>query len=157
MRVQGAPGEFSNLPGKDPVGSRKKPGAARVPGQAAPSFLEELQETLAIEAVPEESDLPALIAAIDAAGRDLLAHPDAQRLRAYQKAVRTFLLGSVRKAFRAKVVEGRGANPKLYVFVERVEARLDDLARHVLGTQVNPLRLLAQLEELRGLLLDLKV
>jgi len=158
MRVQGAQGEFGSLPGKDPVTGRKRPGGGTRPaGQAAPSFLEELQESLVVEAVPEEADLPRLIAEVDAAGRELLAHPDAARLRAYQKAVRAFLMGSVRKAYRIKVVEGRGPNPKLLVFVERVEAKLDELAKTVLSSQVNPLRLLAQLEELRGLLLDLKV
>jgi hypothetical protein len=103
-----------------------------------------------------ETDWTQLISEVDTTGRELLGHHDEQHLNAYKKAVRAFMTAAVKRAYRVRVVEGKGANPKLYVVVERVEAKLDELTKTVLAAQKNPLKLLAQMEELRGLLLDIK-
>ncbi len=106
--------------------------------------------------VPEQVNFEELIRSVDERGRELLLHPDSARLKKYREAVRRFILAAVRKTFRLKVVESRGAKPKIYVFIEKIQDKLDDVTREVLAAHRDPLKLLARLEELRGLLLDLK-
>lgn len=154
MRVEGPRGPFGENPSKEKVGGKK--GSAPVPGSTnPPSFVEELQGAI-VEEDKEESSLEQLMAAVEEEGKNLVARPDDKNLKAYREAVKRFLMASVRKAYRIKLVEGRGPNPKLYVSIERIENKLEDLARTVLSKQKQPLRILASVEELRGLLLDLK-
>ncbi|MEK7765668.1 MAG: YaaR family protein [bacterium] len=156
MRVEGPVGGFSDTPGKERVGDKRRaPTSVKGPGARPPTFVEELQGALAEDA-SEDVDVEQLLADIDSSGKELTAKPTAERLKAYKESVKRFMLVAVRKTFRVQVVEGRGIHPKLYVMVEKIESRLDELARQVLTANRNPLRLLAQLEELRGLLLDLK-
>jgi len=156
MRVEGTPGQFSDLPSKEPVGGKRKPSSPGKPGAPKPaSFVEELRSAVEADEATE-TDWPRLIQEVDTAGRELLAHQDEGHMTEYKKAVRAFMLAAVRRAYRVRVVEGRGPNPKLYIMVDKIEGKLDEMTRTVLSAQKNPLALLAQVEELRGLLLDLK-
>lgn len=156
MRVEGATGRFGDTPGKEPIRDKKRvPAGSRPVPSRPPSFVEELQGALA-EEPPGDRTVEQLIAEVDEAGKELLGRPNGDHLRRYREAVKNFLVVAVRRSFRVHVVEGRGAHPKLYVVVDKIESRLDELARQVLAAHRNPLRLLAQVEELRGLLLDLK-
>jgi hypothetical protein len=155
MRVEGPQGRFGDTPQKEKVDQRKRTGSTGSVSAKPPSFIEEIQAAVTDESL-EEVNFDVLIADVDTAGRELMAKQDDANLKKYKKVVRRFLLLAVRKAYRVKVIEGRGPNPKLYVHVEKIEAKLDDLAREVLASQKNPLHLLAKIEELRGLLLDLK-
>ncbi len=157
MRIAAPQGGFAGLPEKDPIGPKKKAGQpARPAGAPPPTFLEELQAAVGETETLDHVDFAALIADVDRDGRELLAHQDDLHLKKYRDSVKRFLTAAVRKAYRVQVVEGRGPNPKLYVFVERIEGKLEELTRGVLATHKDPLRLLSQIEELRGLLLDLK-
>lgn len=153
MRVEGPQGRFGDSLQKDKIGGKKQ--APSAPGVHPPSFVEELQAAVEEEA-HEERDFSKLIADVDDCGRRLLEKPDTKRLREYRESVKRFMLAAVRRAYRVKVVEGRGPNPKIYIFVEKIEFKLEELAREVLSSHRQPLRMLAQLEELRGLLLDLQ-
>ena len=158
MRIDGGPhGSLPELPERGKISDKKKSGSAGRSGGGTPaSFLEELQAAVELEEEVSDANMPALIREVDAAGKEMLGRPEEETFKRYRKAVRTFLMAAVKRSFRLKVVEGRGANPKLYVFVEKVESKLDEIARQVLASHVNPLKLLAQVEELRGLLLDLR-
>lgn len=157
MRIENPHGQFADVPGKDPVKDKRKPGSAGKPGAPKPpDFIEELQT--AVETAEPETplDWTVLVAELDRAGRELLEHQDAKHLDTYKKSVKAFLTAAVHRTYRLKMVEGRGPNPKLYVQIERIEVHLDELARTVLAAHKNPLKLLAQVEELRGLIFDLK-
>jgi uncharacterized protein YaaR (DUF327 family) len=158
IRIEGTPGQFGDL-SKERVGDKRKSGSAsRASGAQPAGFAEELRAAVELSAEDpvQPVDWRELIARVDAAGRELLARPDAKRFAEYKKAVRGFLAAMIRRTYRVRLVEGRGPNPKLFVHVERIEAKLDEMARTVLASQASPLRLLAQVEELRGLLLDLR-
>ncbi len=158
MRIENPHGQFADVPGKDPVKDKRKSGSAARPGAAArpPDFTEELQAAVEGAEADGSVDWAVLVAELDRSGRELLERQDAKHLEAYKKSVKGFLTAAVRRTFRLKLVEGRGPNPKLYVQIERIEVKLDELARTVLAAHKSPLKLLAQVEELRGLLLDLK-
>jgi hypothetical protein len=153
MRVEGPPGQFGDPMGKEPVG--KKKGHQAAPAGVPPSFGEELASAVVEEAQPEVS-LDQLIAIVDESGHELMRKPDPQRLKAYKDAVRKFMLAIIARSFKVKIIQSHGPNPKLYVFIEKIEVRLDEVTRIVLAANKDPLRLLAQLEELRGLLLDMR-
>jgi hypothetical protein len=156
MRVEGTPGQFPDLPSKEPVSGKRKSSSTAKPGAAKPaSFVEELQTAVEADEAAE-TDWAQLIRDVDATGREVLAHQDEEHMKAYKKAVRAFMTAAVRRAYRVRVVEGHGPNPKLYIIVDKIEGKLDEMTRTVLSAQKNPLALLAQVEELRGLLLDLK-
>ncbi|MEK7475799.1 MAG: YaaR family protein [Candidatus Coatesbacteria bacterium] len=156
MRVEGTPGQFSDLPSKEPVAGKRKPSSSGKSGAAKPpSFVEELRAAVEADDATE-TDWTRLIQEVDTTGREVLAHQDEEHLTAYKNAVRAFLTAAVKRAYRVRVVEGHGPNPKLYIIVDRIEGKLDEMTRTVLSAQKNPLALLAQVEELRGLLLDLR-
>jgi uncharacterized protein len=156
MRVEGPRGPFGENTSKDKVGG-KKSAQPSVPGSTSQpaSFVEELQGAI-VEEDREETSLERLLEEVEAEGKGLVSHPDDKSLKSYREAVKKFLLALVRKAYKVKLVEGRGPNPKLFVSIEKIEGKLEDLARTVLAQQKQPLRILSQVEELRGLLLDLK-
>ncbi len=156
MRVEGPKGGYGEPQPRDRVGDKKRANApAQSPSARPPSFAEELQNAV-LDEVGEKPDFDELIKNVDECGRELLERPDSARLAKYKTAIKRFILAAIHKTYRVKVVEARGANPKLYVFIEKIQTKLDELTRTVLSSHRNPLRLLAQLEELRGLLLDLR-
>lgn len=154
MRVEGPLGGFGELP-KEKVDHKKKP-APSGSGVPPPSFVEELQAA-AQEELPEKVDFQVLIADVEQAGRELLGQQSEEHLTKYKGAVKKFLGAAVKQSYQIKVTEGHGPNPKIYVSVEKIESKLDELLRSVLSAQKDPLRLLAQIEELHGLLLDLRL
>lgn len=155
MRVDGPRGPFRDEPQKEKITDKKKQ-AESVPGTSAPpSFVQELSGALLDEEKQEES-FEQMMAQVEEEGKLLVAHPDEKHLKLYRESVKKFLNAMIKKAFKIKVVEGRGPNPKLYVVIEKIEGKLEELAVNVLAQQKQPLRILAQVEELRGLLLDLK-
>jgi len=155
MRIEGPQGRFGDTPPKDKVEKRKRSGGAGGIAPQPASFVEEMQAAVT-EETSEDVSFDTLIIDVDKAGRDLMSRQDEENLKRYKNAVKKFLMAAVRKTYRVKVVEGRGPNPKLYVMVEKIQAKLDDLTREVLASQANPLRLLSSIEELRGLILDLR-
>ncbi len=156
MRVEGPHGSFGDTPPREKVGDKKKAGSSSRPAPYAASFVAELQNAIADD-VSEPVDFDELIRSVDESGRDLVDRPDAEHLKNYKSSVKRFVLAAVRRAYRVKLVESRTVNPKLYVFVEKIEVKIDQITRTVLASHRNPLRLLSQLEELRGLLLDLRM
>ena len=155
VRVEGPHGPFREDPQKEKVGDRKK-SAESIPGTTAPpSFVQELSGAILEEEKQDES-FEQMLAQVEEEGKQLVAHPDEKHLRTYRESIKKFLNAMVKKAFKIKIVEGRGPNPKLYVVIEKIEGKLEELAVNVLAQQKQPLRILAQVEELRGLLLDLK-
>lgn len=155
MRVEGPRGPFREDPQKEKVGDKKKP-LESIPGTTSPpSFVQELSGAILDEEKQDES-FEQMMAQVEEEGKLLVAHPDDKHLKSYRETVKKFLNAAIKRAFKIKVVEGRGPNPKLYVVIEKIEGKLEELAKNVLAQQKQPLRILAQVEELRGLLLDLK-
>ena len=155
MRVEGPRGPFREDPQKEKVGDKKKAHEAVAGTTESPSFVQELSGAILEEEKQDES-FEQMMAQIEEEGKQLIAHPDDKHLKSYREAVKKFLNAAIKKAYKIKVVEGRGPNPKLYVVIEKIEGKLEELARNVLAQQKQPMRILAQVEELRGLLLDLK-
>lgn len=104
------------------------------------------------------SDLQSLLEEARARGKYFLDRPDEHTLEAYKDGVRQFLKRVAAEAFELKEDAGRpqDGKQKLFQLVETVHGELDSLTRTTLQ-QDKALQLLASLDDIRGLVLDLMV
>lgn len=97
-----------------------------------------------------------LLTAVDEAAKRLLKQRNIANLRRYRELVREFMRKAVAGSYNVKGArrwDGRG-NRKAYYLIEKVNSSLEELAAMVLKKQENTLKLMATLDEIRGLLLD---
>jgi uncharacterized protein YaaR (DUF327 family) len=120
---------------------------------------------------PSEEAVQDLLDAVRGAGDDLRQHPIPEEILKYKKAVRNFLHYVTQNGYTVEKQEGipnaqkpgyKGslwdpAAKKAMAFhiVQVVDQKLDRLAAEILAGQVSQLELLAKLEEITGLLVDL--
>jgi uncharacterized protein YaaR (DUF327 family) len=120
---------------------------------------------------PSEEAVQELLDAVRGAGDDLRQRPIPEEILKYKKAVRNFLHYVVENGYVVEEQEGipnaqkpgyKGslwdpAAKKATAFriVRVVDQKLDSLAAEILSGQVSQLELLAKLEEITGLLVDL--
>ncbi len=116
-------------------------------------FFSTLQE---YEAKKVEGSLEDFIAAVDEAAQNLLKERTLANLRRYREAVREFMKKVVAGSYQVKGShrwDGRGR--KVFYLIEKVNHSLESLATMVLQKQTGTMKLMAALDEIRGLLLDL--
>lgn len=120
---------------------------------------------------PSEEAVQELLDAVRSAGDDLKQRPVADEILKYKKAVRNFLHYVVRNGYAMEKQEGipnaqkpgykgplwesAAKQAKVFHVVQVVDQKLDRLAVEILAGQVSQLELLAKLEEITGLLVDL--
>ncbi|MGB4638163.1 MAG: YaaR family protein [Limnochordia bacterium] len=107
----------------------------------------------------QELDLAAALAEIDGFSRELVRSPVLANLIRYKKKVRELLLFLMRQAYEVR--ESTFYDPqgrrRLFMVVETIDEKLEELTREFLAKQVSPLELVSRLDEIRGLLLDLHI
>lgn len=104
-----------------------------------------------------EEESAALLDAVFEAGDRLKRHRDTATLMAYKETVRRFLNAVVRRGLD---IEERtsGSNVlrrKRYALVKVVDGKLEQLAAGMVTNQREQLQLLARIDEINGLLIDL--
>jgi uncharacterized protein YaaR (DUF327 family) len=118
------------------------------------------QEFERLDLKPEEIEeaLESLLDNVHDTGDRLTKNPSHALLQEYKKAVKDFLQVVVSSAFEVAQKEGRlkkDFKRNKYTQINLINARLDKLAASVLQGQAGALSLLAKVEELNGLLVDL--
>jgi uncharacterized protein YaaR (DUF327 family) len=106
---------------------------------------------------PSDEALQKLLDDVHSAGDALKERPMEEEIKRYKQAVRGFLHYVVQNGFEAKQ-QVSGVNimkRKVHTVVQVVDAKLEQLASAVLSGQSSQLDLLARLEEINGLLVDL--
>lgn len=103
-----------------------------------------------------DGDFQTLLAEVRARGKRFLDRPDENTLETYKDGVRQFLKKVATEVFALKEDAGRpqDGQQKIYQLVETVREDLDSLTRSTLQ-QDKALGLLASLDDIRGLVLDL--
>lgn len=126
-------------------------------GTGAGHFRAALAEVTAESREPVE--IEAMLERVNRAGRELIKGRGVAELKAYREAVREFLKNSVRSSYHVKSERrwDRQGNPRDYRIVAEVNRHLEELTRMVLENQAPSLQILAKLDEIRGLLVDLWV
>jgi uncharacterized protein YaaR (DUF327 family) len=141
-------------------------GAARsgARGVQRPQFsrvLEDAERTEETEALPDypasEEALQELLDDVHSSGDELKRRPFPEEIKQYKRAVRNFLHHVVENGY---AIEERtsGVNlkkRKKFTLVQVVDRKLESLAASILASQVSQIELLARIDEIAGLLVDL--
>jgi len=122
--------------------------------------LEESSEVESIDRTPEESDAEAaeLLDTIFEAGDNLKRHSDLSSLRAYKEAVRQFLSVVVKRGLEVEHQQSGTdvLKRKRYALIRVIDDKLERLAAGMVSNQRNQIELLAKVDEINGLLVDLR-
>ncbi len=137
---------------------------------SSPSVFESLveSETLTanavtgIDAFDEDSDLEDLLDDVHQQGDRLVRESSLDSIEAYKKSVRNFIHYILKQNVTVEQIEGAKFNrfkpsikQKRYTLISIIDDKLDKLAAGILMNQGRQLNLLAKVEEINGLLVDL--
>jgi uncharacterized protein YaaR (DUF327 family) len=117
----------------------------------------EAEEALALSGhPPSEEALQELLDDVHSAGDALRLRPLMEEIRRYKQAVRQFLHYVVTNGFSVKAEVYRfRADERRKVQIEVVDQKLEHLASGILSGQLGQIDILARLDEITGLLVDL--
>ncbi|MBU8913384.1 MAG: YaaR family protein [Spirochaetales bacterium] len=122
--------------------------------------LAESSEVESIDRTPEQSDAEAaeLLDSVFESGDNLKRHTDLASLRAYKDAVRRFLSVVVKRGIDVEQQQS-GADVlkrKRYALIRIIDDKLERLAAAMISNQRNQIELLAKIDEINGLIVDLR-
>ncbi len=143
--------------GLDPAGPGT-PGAGKVPagvtpGAGEPSFNASMKQA---HRTRLDGELKEILGTIRALGDRFLRSPDEAKLNSYKDGIKGYLKRIATELFSLRQETGspKDGQQKVYQLVETVDAEIDSLTRETLQKD-KALALLASLDEIRGLVLDL--
>lgn len=121
-----------------------------------PMFEEELKK---VQGSQLQNQLENLLKEIENQGKKLSETQTVRELKKYKDMIKNFLSEAVRKTYALKDEASwdRRGRHKVYTTIEKVNQKLEELTTAVLGQQENQLDLLKRVDEIRGLLIDLKI
>jgi uncharacterized protein YaaR (DUF327 family) len=120
---------------------------------------EPTEATAGTDAAGAENALEGLLDEVYASGQDLARNPSPENIVAYKKAVGRFIRQVVDGSLEIAETEGRlrkdMKKPK-YALLHVIDEKLEKLGAYVLSNQKDKLEILRKVDELHGLLVDLK-
>jgi len=134
-----------------PLGERL---ASRTVSRKGEVFIETLHEQ---ERNQTAENWEMLLSKVDDAAKKLLSNRNKENLRAYREAVRGFMKEAVRGSYQMKGERrwDRRGNTRILYLIERVNQNLEEVAAMVLQNQGDAMAVMAKMDEIRGLLVDL--
>jgi hypothetical protein len=115
-----------------------------------------------IDAFDEDSDLEDLLDDVHEQGDKLIKDSALASIESYKRSVRNFIHYVLEQAVKVESVEGAKFNKfkpsnkqKRYTLISVIDDKLDKLAAGILLNQSKQLDILAKVEEINGLLVDL--
>ncbi|HBG16917.1 MAG TPA: hypothetical protein DDW93_09075 [Firmicutes bacterium] len=98
-----------------------------------------------------------LLQQVDETAKKLLTQPNMGNLRLYREAVRAFLKNALSGSYRLKGESrwDRRGNRRVFCIVEKINKSLEDLTTLVLQKNEEAIGVMAKIDEIRGLLVDL--
>ena len=98
-----------------------------------------------------------LLNRVDEAGKKLLNQPSMATLRSYRAAVRDFLKEAIGGSYQMKGESrwDRRGNRRVFCVVQKINQALEELTTAVLEKNAASMTLMAKIDEIRGLLIDL--
>ena len=169
------PAVYTILPGEAKKAPQNKVPAGKAPPVRFAALLEESREAAEprpLEASPEgEAALQELLDEVHSSGDDLKQRPFPEEVKRYKKGVRNFLRYIVERGYTAQQQTGipnslkpgfnrrRGAaqswDRTVYTLVQVADRKLEQLAAGILAGQLTQMALLAGVDEINGILIDL--
>jgi len=97
-----------------------------------------------------------LIKQIDMQGRAVVALPTYENFTKYKNLVSAFINKAI-EAYQVKeeVIKKDKYCHKVYLIIEEIDKKLSELAKSILNSQIEAISLLAKINEIKGLLLDM--
>ncbi len=127
------------------------------PQPIAPLFAPALNERIAkVTNTALRSELGMLIVEVEERGKRLYATKGRKEFEDYKGAVKKFMQKVVNGSFRMEESHGQKKDGKfvIYLTMQKVDEALENLGQMLLAGQQDSMRILAALDEIRGLLLD---
>jgi len=102
-------------------------------------------------------ELAALIVEVDEKGKKLLTGKSRKEFEAYKASVKKFMQKALGGSTRMEEKHGRRKDGKfvIYLTLQKVDEALENLAQLMIAGQQDSMRLVASLDEIRGLLMDI--
>ncbi len=118
-------------------------------------FFDEILEIQQVESVKLE--LNKLLEEIDVTGKEFAQIPTLENLRKYKALIKSFLELVIRNVYKVKEKYGKRIwlKQKVYIIIEKINEKLEKLTNYILNKESEHIDLLATLDEIRGLLIDL--
>ncbi len=127
------------------------------PQPIAPMFAPALNERIQRVSDPAlKLELAGLIVEIEEKGKKLFASKSRKEFEEYKASVKKFMDKIVNSSFRMEEKHGQKKDGKfvVYLMMQKVDGHLENLAQLLLAGQQDSMRILATLDEIRGMLLD---
>lgn len=104
----------------------------------------------------DRARLDELLMDVDRWSRRLKDHPTQTNLKEYKRSVKEFMERVMKDGLAVTRSDSRfGPSQKIYVRVQKIDSTLTELTDNFVESQSEPLDLMAKIDEIRGLLLDL--
>lgn len=115
------------------------------------------QDELRLRQAEQQAAAERTIADVDAAAARLRTEMSLEALREYKEAIRQAVSAALTRMYAVQTETGfgRGGRRRLLYVVRTIDAKLEELTRMLLARERDNLALVARLDEIRGLLLDL--
>lgn len=103
-----------------------------------------------------KAELAGLILEVEERGKKLFASKGRREFENYKASVKKFMNKVVNVSFRIEEKQGTKKDGKfvVYLTMQKVDDALENLAQMLLAGQQDSMRILATLDEIRGMLLD---
>ena len=139
---------------KEKIKSFKKSKNEKIEVMQSP-FYDKLLEITEVEDIKLELDQ--LIEQIDKVGKKFARDANINNLKEYKSLIKAFLDTVINKMYRVKEKYGHRSwvKQKVFIIVEKINKKLELLTKFILEKENENINLLATLDEIRGLLIDL--
>jgi len=104
-----------------------------------------------------KGNLEALLKQLDELGQRLVNSYSIYDLKSYKDTLRNFLNETYGKAYKIKeeTAWSKRGKTKVYQLIEKINGELEELSNLILSKQKDQMKLLAKLDQIRGLMIDL--
>ncbi len=139
---------------KEKIKSFKKSKNEKIEVMQSP-FYDKLLEITEVEDIKLELDQ--LIEQIDKVGKKFARDANINNLKEYKSLIKAFLNTVINKMYKVKEKYGHRSwvKQKVFIIVEKINKKLELLTKFILEKENENINLLATLDEIRGLLVDL--
>lgn len=126
-----------------------------VPGPVGPQAIAFAQQLESTALKVDQGTLVAFLAEIDEQGKRLLKHPIRAEIERYRGLVGKFVKEAL--AQMTTLDKRTDRRNRAFTLVKEIDKKLSELTELLLGGQAKQIDVLAKLQEIRGMLVDLKI
>jgi uncharacterized protein YaaR (DUF327 family) len=141
---------------KKKVDEKKRSSQLKVPFE---DLVEETKQVFLDQTYTEE-DLAKLLDLVWQEGAALIQKPSGEQMEKYRKAISVFVEAIVQMSYKTTTSKGalrKNGDRPVYTLIQVINQKLDELGRAILQGQKDPLEILRRTDELKGLLVNLKI